>query len=688
VDFSANKRTRILICLALALVTLGVYWRVHGFDFLNYDDPDYVTQNDAVKNGLSPEGILWAFTHFRAGNWHPLTWISHMLDVQLFGMHAGAHHIVNVLFHAANAILLFLLLEQLTGARWRSAMVAALFALHPLHVESVAWIAERKDVLSTFFGLLSLIAYSNCVSPPSTLHPRRRLWGAAAIACFALSLLAKPMLVTLPFVLLLLDFWPVRRVENNGWRTFFSPQFFKLAWEKKWWFALAAASCVVTFFAQKAGGAVVSTTQYPVLMRIGNPLHSYFLYIMKACWPVRLAVFYPLDYRPSFAPWLLSAVFLVIVSVAAVKTAKRWPFFLMGWLWFLGTLVPAVGFVQVGKQALADRYTYVPLTGLFIVSVWGISDFLRPRKAGQFIAATVAVVLLGACAVMTFTQLQYWRNSIFLFTRDLAVTRDNDLAHNNLGTELAKIGRKDEAMFHYVECVRIDPNNPHYRINLGTALLRDGRRAAALEQYQSALRADPQFAEAYSNIGALFLAERRLPEALTNMITAVQMDPKNGELHSNLGNIYYLSGRLDDAVAQQLQAIQLDPFSAIIRFNAGIALLKAGRTNDAAIQFAAAVRLNPNSAEARYQLGRQMFLDHRFAGAIENLSAAEQLKPNYAIAQFYESGALAELGRFDEAIVVANHALASAQATGAANLVPSIQEALAAYQSRHAYPSK
>jgi len=692
VNFRESNRTRWWICLGLLLAIVAVYVRVARFDFVNYDDPDYVTENNAVKYGLSPGSIAWAFTHFHAGNWHPLTWISHMLDTQFFGLNPGEPHLVNVALHAANTILLFLLLQQLTGALWRSAIVAALFALHPLHVESVAWISERKDVLSTLFGLLSLLAYVKYVReskdhPPSpgfgaARGPKSKVWYARSLAFFALSLLAKPMLVTLPCVMLLLDFWPMRRMENKGFSAFG-----KLALEKWPWFALSALSSVITFFAQKAGGAVLSMEHLPLSSRIENAIHGYFAYILKMFWPVRLSVFYPFPPDPSSGLALACAV-LIIISTVAFITVKRWPFLLVGWLWFLGTLVPVIGLVQVGAQAMADRYTYIPLIGLFIAIVWGVAELLRPKRATRVIGAIAATAVLIALAIATVSQLQYWRNSIELFTHALAVTKDNAPANNNLGTALAALGQRQEALARYAEAVRIDPNNVHYRINLGTAHLRAGQRDAALEEYQAALRVNPQFAEAYSNIGLLFLAERRLPEAITNMITAVQMDPKNGQLRSNLGNVLYMSGRLDEALAQQLQAVQLDPFNATVRFNAGIALLKAGRTDEAGRQFAAAVRLNPKSAEARFELGRQMFLDRRFAGALENLSEAEKLKPNYAVAQFYESGALAELGRFDEAIVVGNRALASAQATGATNLIPGIREALAAYQSHHTFQSK
>ena len=684
-NFRESSRTRWWICLGLVLAVFAVYWRVGGFEFINFDDPDYVTENNAVKNGLTAGGIVWAFTHFYASNWHPLTWISHMLDFQLFGLHANGPHLVNVALHAANSVLLFLLLWRLTGAQWRSAMVAALFALHPLHVESVAWISERKDVLSTFFGLLSLLAYVKYVNQSKAQGPGSKVSYAWAIGFFAFSLLAKPMLVTLPFLMLLLDFWPLQRFENANSPG--GPQFRKVAIEKSPWFALAAASCVVTFFAQKTGGAMLSMEHLPLSARVENAVTAYFDYILKTFWPSRMAVFYPLPHDPSSGLWLAAGI-LITISVIAVLTINRWPFLLVGWLWFLGTLVPVIGLVQVGTQAMADRYTYVPLIGLFIAIVWGFAEMFRTTRATRAIGTVAAAIVLTTFAATTISQLQYWKNSIALFSHALEVTKDNAPANNNFGTALAALGQKQDALAHYAEAVRIQPDNARYHNNLATALLRAGRRDAAIEEYQTTLGVDPKFAEAYSNLGALFLAERRLPEALTNLNRAVQIDPQNGQLRSNLGNALSLAGQLDEAVAQHLEAVRLDPFSATVRLNAGLALLKAGRANDAAVQFAAAVRLNPNSAESHFELGRLLMLDHRFDAAIENLSAAERLKPNYVAAQFYESAALAELGRYEDAVAAANRALASAQATGSMNLVPRIQESLAAYQSRQPYRPK
>jgi len=683
-----------LICLALALVTIGVYWQVHGFDFVNYDDPDYVTENAMVKSGVTLEGIAWAFTHSHAGNWHPLTWISHMVDCQLFGLHAGGPHLVNVLFHAANAILLFLLLQRMTGAQGRSAIVAGLFALHPLHVESVAWIAERKDVLSTFLGLLSLHAYVSYVqrllqerfasAQPAEAKSKFEYW--LALIFFALSLMAKPMLVTLPFVLLLLDYWPLSRIAHVGWRTLGTRQAGRLVLEKWPWFALAAALSVVTFFVQKGAGAVLGIEHFPFSWRLANAVTSYFDYILKAFWPVHLTVFYPLAHGQAAGQLILALGFLCIVSLAVVTVGR--PPLLVGWLWYLGTLVPVIGLVQVGGQAMADRYTYFPLIGIFIGLVWTGAEWMQRVKVLRIFGGATCAIVLGLLAAVTVAQLQYWRDSLALFNHALAVSRDNALANNNLGSALARIGRPQEALEHYQEAVRIDPDNARYQDNLATALVRAGQPGAAVDHYVAAIRDDPGFAEAYSNLGALFLAAHHVNEAITNLDKAVKIDPDNAELRSNLGNALSAAGKLDEALEQHTLAIRLAPADATIRLNAGLALMKAGKMKEAATQFAEAVRLDPGSAEARFELGRQLFFEGQFPAAIEQLREAAKLRSNYAVAEFYQAAALAELGGYDEASAVAMRALGAAQQSGQTGLAARIQEALQSFNAKQPYRPK
>ncbi|MES1180725.1 MAG: hypothetical protein ABUL66_02560, partial [Verrucomicrobiota bacterium] len=422
-----------LVALLLALATLLVYLPVTRNGFVNFDDGDYVTGNRLVKDGLTWAGIRWAFTTFHASNWHPLTWLSHMLDCQLFGLSPGAHHCVNVLWHAANTVLLFVLLLRLTSSLWPSAFVAALFAWHPLHVESVAWVAERKDVLSTCFALLTLLAYTRYAQ--STTSDRRQVAGGfsssffilhssfyLALVCFALGLMAKPMLVTLPFVMLLLDYWPLKRFSVSAFRFYRFP----LLLEKLPFFLLAAVSCVITYRAQDAGASVASLERVPLHLRLENSLVSYPAYLLKTIWPANLAVIYPLPKEiPGIAAATAAAV-LIFFSTVVARARQRSPYLLVGWLWFLGTLVPVIGLVQVGSQSMADRYTYFPLIGVFIAAAFGVHA-LAVRFQFPKLAAAAAGLTLTACVGLAENQLRHWRDSESLFAHAVAVTKNNDV---------------------------------------------------------------------------------------------------------------------------------------------------------------------------------------------------------------------------------------------------------------------
>ena len=516
------------ICLLLALITLVVYMPVAHHAFLVYDDPGYVSQNTIVQSGLSWPGVKWAFTTWYAANWHPLTWLSHMLDCDLFGLNAGADLLVNALFHIANTILLFLLLYRLTGALWTGAFVAALFAWHPLHVESVAWVAERKDVLSTFFGLLSLSAYGRHVQRQSQNQKYAREAGGSdrvshplhwtsdyslALLFFALSLMAKPMLVTLPFILLLLDFWPLDRIiETRPCRTGFlagfkfqSSQLWHLAWEKWPFFLLTTGSSVITFFAQSRG-AVVPLESYPFNLRMENAVVSCWRYLAGAAWPTHLAVTYPLQH---WTMWQLACAISALAAISSVAwlTRRAAPYIVMGWLWFLGTLVPVLGLVQVGQQAMADRYTYLPLVGVFIAFAYGIRALVSYFNLKPERVSIAAGLVLATFLLCTEHQLQYWKDTETLFRHALAVTENNATAHLALASFFAEQGRRDEALSEFREALRIQetlffqtPSEAKFSLAshllLATALKQQGRPDEALEQYREALRVDPGCAEA------------------------------------------------------------------------------------------------------------------------------------------------------------------------------------------------
>lgn len=534
-----------LIALLLALATLVVYLPVTRHDFLNYDDDDYVTSNRVVQQGLTLHGVGWAFTTFHAANWHPLTWISHMADCEFFGLNAGAHHFVNALFHAANTALLFGLLWRLTGKIRPAAFVAALFAWHPLHVESVAWVAERKDVLSTFFALLALLSYVKFVKEKR----RRSLW--LALVFFALGLLAKPMLVTLPFVMLLLDFWPLERIPNFKSEI---PKLKLLVLEKIPFFLLTIASCVVTFIAQRAGHAVVSLETLPLPYRLENAAVAVMRYLLKMVWPANLAVLYP-PAPISNATLALAIIMLGLISVAAWLARRRQPCWLFGWCWFLGTLVPVIGLVQVGGAIMADRYTYIPSIGIFIAVAYGLHELTWFKK----IYPLTAALLFIACVSLTERQLEYWRDSETLFRHTLAVTKHNEFAHINLGLALETQGRPAEALAEYRAAARIDPE--HYQIHyaIGSVLAKLDRPAEALDEYRQCLRLDPGIAMLHNAAAGALAAQGNLPAALQEFAEAERLDPHYPQPHIDLAKIYLARGQNAQAKDELRAAVRAAP---------------------------------------------------------------------------------------------------------------------------------
>ena len=481
-----NIRRDILICFLLVASTLLAYWDVGTFDFVRYDDTDYVTMNPHVQAGITLESTAWAFTSVHASNWHPLTWLSHMLDIHIWGMNPGGHHLSNLLFHAANTLLLFLVFNRMTRCMWQSSVVAALFALHPLHVESVAWVSERKDVLSTFFWVLTMHCHVSYAK-----SPRFRTY-VPMLLFFVLGLMAKPMLVTLPFVLILMDYWPLNRNARFPLS--------KLILEKLPLFAFAGLSSVVTFIVQQHGGAVNSLASYPLSVRIANALVSYASYIGKMIWPVRLAALYPHPGMPSLWQIVGAGILITGICWVVIRNRKKHPYLPVGWLWYLGTLVPVTGLVQVGLQSMADRYTYVPLIGLFVIGAWGISDFLARFPRRNFIFFILALVVFPMLMMITCVQSGHWRNSIALFGHALDVTNDNYVAHNNMGSALAAKGHLDNAIRHFAAAIQIRPWQARPFNNLGAALMLKGENEKALRFFEKALEIHPDFEDALKNL--------------------------------------------------------------------------------------------------------------------------------------------------------------------------------------------
>lgn len=485
------------IFAALALFTLLLYAPARTNDFVNYDDPDYVTSNSHVHAGLTPAGIKWAFTTGHASNWHPLTWLSHMMDCQFYKLNPAGHHSTNILFHSTNVILLFQLLRMMTGRIWPAAFVAALFGWHPLHVESVAWISERKDVLSTFFWLLTLMAYSRYVKESGREDGRNKLFYGLALLFFALGLLSKPMVVTLPCVLLLLDFWPFQRlnlnfkIENKPW----------ILLEKIPFLILSVASCVATYFVQDKGGAVAQIAVLPLGDRIANAFVSYLRYVGKMFLPNDLSVLYPHPGKWPVGILISGILFVVIGSVLAAWFGRERRYLAVGWFWFLGTLVPVIGLVQVGIQSMADRYSYIPHIGLFIMVAWGVADLSSKWKDRTALLTMAGGITLISCLLLTWNQEKHWKNSLTLFGNAVRVTKDNYLAFNNLGYFLDHDGKVDEAMTNYQRSLEINPNYDEARNNLGLIMAKKGRYEDAIMHYQMALRVNPNRVEVLNNLG-------------------------------------------------------------------------------------------------------------------------------------------------------------------------------------------
>ena len=532
------KKITAAVALALAVVTLLVYLPVLHNGFVNYDDPDYITNNPHVQAGLTWPGIVWAFQSGEASNWHPLTWISHMMDCQLFGLNPAGHHLTNLLFHTANALLLFIVLKQLTGALWRSAFVAALFAWHPLHVESVAWASERKDVLSAFFWMLTLLAYTRYageskVHPPSsdsgaTRSPKSKVFYALALLAFACGLMSKPMVVTLPFVLLLLDFWSLRRFTIYDLRFTMT----RLIGEKIPFFALTIVSCIITRLVQ--GGALWSSASLHFPFRLANALMSYVRYISKTFWPADLALIYPYPHHWPLAGVIVVTVLLVMWSVLFLWWAKRFPYLAVGWFWYLGTLVPAIGLVQVGVQSMADRYTYLPGIGLFIIVVWGLNDLLNSRPQKAKIAAVAGSLALAGCLAATSIQLSYWRNSIELFRHTVRVTTDNYAAADCLGKALEETGLVAPAAQLYAEAVRIEPDYPMSQFDLGMILLEQGRADEASNHLAAAAQLAPRNPVMQFDFGTYLLQHGKPDEAANYFKAALAAKPDFPEARRNL----------------------------------------------------------------------------------------------------------------------------------------------------------
>ncbi len=577
----SDWRLRVAVLLVL-LVTCAVYAPVLQHGFVEWDDPYYVTENAHVRAGLSASGVAWAFTSRALGNWNPVTWLSHMTDVSLFGMAPGGHHLTSVLLHLANTWLLFLALRRMTSAPWRSLVVAALFALHPMHVESVAWVSERKDVLSTTFWMAALWAYARYAERPG---PTR--YALVALA-FALGLMAKPMLVSLPLVLLILDAWPLARAGEGRLK-----DWWPRVMEKLPLFALSLAASVAAMAAQRSAGAISDT---PLIIRLANVVQGYWGYLEKTVWPAGLSAFYPYQLHPSAAEVAVKAALLAVLC-AGVWLGRRRAYLPAGWLWYLITLAPVIGLVRIGQQQMADRYSYVPLVGVFVILVWGVGDLMERarwsanvRRAG----ALLAVLLIALLSVAARQQVGTWKNGVTLWERVLATGGSSTVSHNNLGVALEKAGRLDEAVAQYAEAVRLEPRHAKAHSNLGTARSGQRRYAEAIVAYEEALRLDPSQEPTRRNLA---------------------------KAHYNLANSLWREGKLDSAVAQYREAVRGSADDAGFQRALGLALVQQGRSEEAVGVLQESLRLDPKSAATHDALANALYDRGDYAGAWREVRA-------------------------------------------------------------------
>lgn len=636
---SASSYNSLFICIFLVFAILIIYWQVINFDFVNYDDPEYITNNNIVQKGITIEGIAWSFTSFGyASNWHPMTWISHMLDVQLFGLNPGMHHLTNVIFHIINTLLLFLVLERMTGALWRSAVVAAFFALHPLHVESVAWVAERKDVLSTFFWILTIMAYVWYVQ-------KCNFWRyLLVVLLYILGLLSKPMLVTLPFVLLLLDYWPLKRfdpiqkediVKNTKFNKMSGISLSKvpnLIIEKIPMVILLTISSSLTIIAQRR--SVKSLVILPFVTRILNAIASYVIYLFKIIYFFKLAVFYPYNY--SYNPFVVigCTLFLLIVTIQAVLFAKRYPFLLVGWFWYLGTLIPVIGIVQVGDQSMADRYTYIPLIGIFIMIVWGLWEVLYRWRYGKAFIKISLIVTIIILMNTTNEQISLWKNSESLFNHALTVTKDNDVAYDNLGLVLFNRDDIGGAKKLFKLAIKVNPSDIFGHSNLGKVLFKEKKYDEALSQFHECLNIYPEYGDAYNFIGNIMLSTENYNKAIVNYDKALRIDSSQTEVYYHLGIAYFHKNNYPKAIECFQEAIRRNPYySEAIRY---LNEAKSAQTNlnNLILNIKASIKVDPQNVALHMKLGNIYLQECEYESAITQYQDVLSVQPQYIPAMY------------------------------------------------------
>jgi tetratricopeptide (TPR) repeat protein len=672
-----GNRTTLAVCALLVIITFAVFGKTLGHGFVYYDDDKYVCDNVHVNQGFTPHGIAWAFTTSYQAYWHPLTWFSHMLDCQLWGLRASGHHLTNVLLHAANAVLLFLVLRRMTGANpgnsskgeeimWCSAFVATVFVVHPLDVESVAWVASRKNLLSTFFWLLTMWAYVRYVQRKWNVEGREsmaqsistlgsRLWTfdyCLVLLFFVCGLMSKPMLVTLPFVLLLLDYWPLRRLALEDWRLTIKP----LVFEKIPLLLLAIASSVLTILGQKSVGAITTLGKSPMSVRLGKVPVNYATYLRNIFWPENLAVAYPYPSTFSIVAVVLSVLLLAIVTLLVFKKVRTMPFLAVGWLWFVGTLVPVIGLIQVGNTQFADRFTYVPQIGLYFGLTWAVVELCNSSRLRRMALNGLFVLILVILSNGSWRQASFWKDGQSLWTHTLAVTTNNSVAYCNLGTVFLRKGEVDEALGYLDKALKIEPDDSEIQANIGLAHMQKGELDAAINWFQKSLEIKPNHpnefisAEVNNVLGVALFQSGRVDEAITHYQKSLEIEPDNADTRNNLACALSLSGRVDEAIPQFQRSLELKPDNARAHNNLGRALLKKGQAAEAISHYQKAVEIEPENIETQNNLGNALLKEGRVKEAIVHFEACLKFRPDDADEENNLGSALLQNGQGDAAI--------------------------------------
>ena len=639
--FLSHDRFLVLLFACCGL-TLAVFLPAVWNGFVNYDDPVYVTANRHLQSGLSWKSMAWAMRSFYAANWHPVAWLSHLLDVQLYGFNPAGHHLTNVIIHTLNVALLGLILRKATRQTLLALATAALFGVHPIHVESVAWVAERKDVLNAFFSLASLLCYLFWVDRRKRETPSSSVWYAGSLMAFALSLSSKGMSVTLPFLMLLMDYWPLERFRTT--------RAFRICLLEKIPFViLAGLASLLTLFAQRVGGAVKDTILFPLSIRMENAVVALIRYVGKTLWPANLCVFYPYA-LPPFSIVLACSGLLVLISVATIWWWRRFPAFFFGWWWFCLGLMPVIGIIQIGTQSMADRYMYLPSIGVLVALVWGGADALASIRIGRIATAAITFVLIGAASFLTLHQIRFWKNSETLFSHALAVTDDNALAHFNLGIALSDDGDLERGISEMREALRLAPMHPDVHLNLGMMFDDMGQIENATKEFRNALELRPDYPEAHANLGKALEESGRLDAAVKEYREAVRLQPDFWDAHLNLGTALERAGDVDEAISEYREAVRQNERSALAHSNLALALSKVGRGEEGILEFRRALAIDPSRPDSALNLAVGLFRAGQADEAIKELERLVKLQPDYAQAYFNLGGMLLSKGLYERAI--------------------------------------